>query len=74
MTKRTYVCNVCRSEFPPKTGDVFGFNFKSVSFGGDFWESSRPDNCENHICAACLDNAVVFHREIRAKQIKEGSL
>jgi hypothetical protein len=56
MTKRIYVCNVCRSEFHKGTEhEIVGFEWHTTATG----EAMRPKlnfQCENHICLSCLKN------------------
>lgn len=65
MTKRTYVCNVCRME----TGDpesIVGFYFSAAATGGSKWEQRRSSEVENHICYPCLRNASALAKEVVA--------
>lgn len=61
MTKKIYLCNVCRDEFSKdrmNESGIVGFDFIGGSFKTDRWSNpGAPHNHENHICKVCLKNA-----------------
>ncbi len=62
MTKRTYICNVCRAELNEqcaRENKVFGFDF-----GYGKWECKPANECENHICKSCLEHAARMASEL----------
>lgn len=75
MTKKTYICNVCRDEFsePQAIGRIIGFNFKggggAKGSTATSWEPAPLHQCENHICTGCLDNATKFELKLNGRTI-----